>query len=64
MQTVSGRNARIICRDRLWAGNKFPILALVESDSGNEIAIPYSTDLKCEKSAHFPNEDLTLVGES
>ena len=64
MKTVSGRDARIICRDRAWAGNKFPILALVESDSGNEIAIPYGEDLKCEKNSHFQNEDLSLVAES
>ncbi len=64
MQTVSGRKARIICRDRAWAGNKFPILALIESDAGNEIAIPYDEDLKCEKSAHFPSEDLSIVDKS
>lgn len=64
MQTVSGRKARIICRDRAWAGNKFPILALVECDNGNEMAIPYSTDLKCEKSHHFAGEDLSLVDKS
>ena len=64
MKTKSGRNARIICRDRAWSGNKFPIIALIESDGGNEIAIPYGTDLKCEKSTHFPDEDLSLVGES
>ena len=61
MQTVSGRKARIICNDRSWVGNKFPILALVESDSGNEIAIPYGADLKCENSTHFPSEDLSLM---
>jgi hypothetical protein len=64
MKTVSGRKARIICEDRVWTGNKFPILALVECDGGNEIAIPYSADLKCQKSQHFPGENLTLVVES
>lgn len=64
MKTVSGRKARVICNNRHWAGNKFPILALIESDGGNEIAIPYNTDLKCENSQHFPNEDLSLVNKS
>lgn len=64
MKTVSGREARIICRDRVWAGNKFPVIALIECDNGNEIAIPYCSELKCEKSQHFPNEDLSLVDDS
>lgn len=61
MKTISGRNARIICNNRKWISDKFPILALVENDVGCEIAIPYDKHLKCEKSQHFLGEDLSLI---
>lgn len=60
LKTVGGRSARIICSDRKGFGDGYPILALIADDGGNEIAVPYGSDLKCEKNHHFPGEDLSL----
>lgn len=60
-KTVSGRNARVICRDRGGFGGKHPILALIADNAGNEIGIPYGEDLKCKTSMHFPGENLDLI---
>jgi hypothetical protein len=61
-QTSSGRKARIVCTDRSGFGEKLPIIALIKNDSGDEIAVPYSKDLRLYNSIHFSkNEDLSLV---
>lgn len=60
MKTNSGRDVRIICTDRKGYGGKCPVLGLIKDESGNEVAIPYSSDFICKQSQHFPGEDLTI----
>lgn len=61
MKTKSGRNARIICRDRKGFGGRLPVLALVEDDGGNELGVPYEESLKLKSNINFPGEDMDLV---
>lgn len=64
MKTVSGRKVSVLCTDRKGFAGKFPVLALVQADNGDEIAIPYRNDLILTDSQWFPNENLSLVAET
>lgn len=59
-KTKSGRKARIICKDRVWPSDGWPIIALIQDDE-KEVAVPYKKDLTTSENHWFPGEDLDLV---